>query len=362
MRPILFAVLAGMALAACEATPDDAPGAWDKPAAASFRTLTIADGGFFPETRGLQRPESGVVLPDGTVVVVDQRTGLAAVSPSGHVRPFGNFEKAGYVHVPPELAGGPNGVSFEAGGGHLLVADVFSGALYRTEIATEVTTRIYRHPYGINYAHRDSTGAIWFTQSTENAPPDSEARLFYALDAPLSDGALFRIAPAADDMPLPEPKMVLAGLEFANGFVIDETRGELFLAETVGGRVLGFKANLATGALTGRRVVATLTSPDNVELSEDGMLWVASPMANEVLQINPDTGEVRTAFSAQTAAGEAFLAEFNRRGDAGEPRLELLSPDVWEPMPGLLTGVILTPGGGPIYVSGLGDALLKLGE
>ncbi|MFN7164637.1 MAG: SMP-30/gluconolactonase/LRE family protein [Hyphomonas sp.] len=360
MRLSHFAALAGLALAACEATPADAPGTGQPQSAAAFRTLTFEDGAIFPESRGLQRPESGVVLPDGTVVVVDQRYGLAAIAPGGQVRPFGDFAKAGYVHVPPELAGGPNGVSLEAGGQHLLVADVFSGALYRTEIATEVTTRIYRHPYGINYAHRDSTGAIWFTQSTENAPPASEERLFHALDAPLTDGALFRIAPVADDMPLPEPEMVIAGLQFANGFVIDETRGELFIAETVGGRVLGFRIDVATGALTDQRVIAEVTSPDNVELASDGMLWVASPMANQVMLIDPDTGKVRTAFSAQSRAAAVFVEEFNRRAVTGEPRLELLSPDVWEPMPGLVTGVILTPGGGPVYISGLGDALLKI--
>jgi len=35
---------------------------------------------------------------------------------------------------------------------------------------------------------------------------------------------------------------------------------------------------------------------------------------------------------------------------------------MWAPMPGLLTGIILTPGGGPVYVSGLGDALIRLDE
>lgn len=29
-------------------------------------------------------------------------------------------------------------------------------------------------------------------------------------------------------------------------------------------------------------------------------------------------------------------------------------------MPGLVTGVIHTPGGGPVYISNLGDALLKI--
>ena len=30
------------------------------------------------------------------------------------------------------------------------------------------------------------------------------------------------------------------------------------------------------------------------------------------------------------------------------------------PLPGLVTGVILTPDGGPVYLSGLGNALVKL--
>ena len=40
--------------------------------------------------------------------------------------------------------------------------------------------------------------------------------------------------------------------------------------------------------------------------------------------------------------------------------LDLFAPDMWSPLPGGVTGVILTPGGGPVYVSGLGDALVKL--
>jgi len=46
--------------------------------------------------------------------------------------------------------------------------------------------------------------------------------------------------------------------------------------------------------------------------------------------------------------------------EAGEPILPLLSPEVWGPMPGLLTGVILSPGKSAVYVTGLGDALIKL--
>jgi hypothetical protein len=33
---------------------------------------------------------------------------------------------------------------------------------------------------------------------------------------------------------------------------------------------------------------------------------------------------------------------------------------MWSPLPGLITGLILTSEGGPIYLTGLGDALVKI--
>ncbi len=363
MRHYLITAFAGLALTACTPATSPAPAAVPEAATeapAAPRTLSFEDGQFFPEGRTLTRPESGVVLADGTVVVVDQVNGLTAIAPDGTVSPFGNFAVAGFTHAPPENPSGPNGVAFEPDGRHLLTADVFTGSLWRTDTQAGTTTKIYQHPFGINYAHRDSTGALWFTQSTENAPPGSEVRLFAALDAPLTDGKLFRIAPAADGAPLAAPQEILTGLQFANGFTIDEARGKLFIAETVAGHVLSYTVDLSTGALTDRAVLAAVVSPDNVEPGPDGALWVASPMTNQVLAINPDTGEARVAFSAQTEAGAAVISEYVRRGEAGEPRAELLGPDVWSPMPGLVTGVIHTPGGGPVYVSGLGNALLKI--
>jgi sugar lactone lactonase YvrE len=346
-----------LGIAACSQapTPAAAPETEPQPKVWTFEAATIV-----PADRSLVRPESGVVLADGTLIVADQRHGLIALSADGTTRPFGNFAAAGYVHAPPEAASAPNGVSFEPGKTHLLVADIFTGSLYRVDLATETTTLLYDHPFGMNYAHKDSTGAIWFTQSTENAAPDAEKRMFAAVDVAMSDGALYRIAPAAAGKPLPAPELKLSGLNFANGFVVDETRGEIFLSETVGGHVLGLEVDVGTGVLGARRVVAVVTSPDNIEQDEDGLLWVASPMSNELLQINPDTGEVRTVFHPASAAGDGLAVEFRRRVAAGEPALELLGPDVWGPLPGLMTGVILSPGSGPIYISGLGDALVKL--
>jgi hypothetical protein len=43
-----------------------------------------------------------------------------------------------------------------------------------------------------------------------------------------------------------------------------------------------------------------------------------------------------------------------------EGALELFTPALWGRLPGAATGVILTPGDGPVYVTSLGDALVKI--
>jgi len=314
----------------------------------------------FPTGRGLARPEDGVALADGRIVVADQAHGLRAIDPDGSSRPFGRFAEAGYVHEPPGRAGGPNGVSLESDGAHVLVADVFTGAIYRVNVASEATEVVYRHAFGVNAARRDGTGALWFTQSTENAGPDSEARLFAVVDVPVPDGALFRIGPVAAGEPLPEPVRVVSGLYFANGFAIDENTGHLYLAETGRDRVYAFHVGLATGELSDRRVVAEVMTPDNLEVDDAGRLWIVSPIRNEIVVVDPPSGEKRSVFRAGGATSDRISAEWQRRGAAGEPRLDLMTPDTWAPLPGLLTGVILSPGDGPVYLGGLGDALVRL--
>jgi hypothetical protein len=40
--------------------------------------------------------------------------------------------------------------------------------------------------------------------------------------------------------------------------------------------------------------------------------------------------------------------------------MDLITPALWTPLPGILTGVIVGPGNGPVYITGLGDALIRL--
>jgi len=106
--------------------------------------------------------------------------------------------------------------------------------------------------------------------------------------------------------------------------------------------------------------VANVPTPDNIELEESGRLWVASPIANALLVVDPESGEWSTAFHPQTAEHERLMVEWKRRRESGEPLLELFGPDMWSPLLGLLAGMILTSDGGPVYLTGLGDTLVKL--
>lgn len=318
------------------------------------------NGTVYPATKGLVRPEDGVALPDGRIIVADQPHGLRLINADQTIRPFGRFAAAGYVHAPPAEAA-PNGVAFTPDGKHLLVADVFTGAIYRVNIATEATERVYTHPFGVNTAVADSSGAIWFTQSTRNAAgPTSHPRLFEPFNSYSADGALYRLPPPGADGKRGAPRLVLDGLSFANGIAIDEARGEFYLAETNKDQVTAFALSVKHGTLSNPRKLASVMTPDNIELDGEGHLWAASPVQNALVVIDLATGKTDFAFRMQTAAGDQAIETWRQRGLTGLARLDVLTPAVWGTMPGLITGVILTPGKGPFYVSGLGDALVKV--
>ena len=300
-------------------------------------------------------PEDGIALPDGRLIVTDQAHGLRMVQTDGSSAPFGDLASAGYVHRPPEHNGGANGVSLEPDGTHLLLTDGLYGEIYRVDIATGAAEVVYRHRYGVNSAVRDSRGAIWFTQSTANT---DEARMWAAVDAPVADGALLRLA-SHDGRLADTAEVVVDSLLFANGLVIDEQAGHLYIGETIGNRVLRYRVDLDAGRVSERTVVADIAA-DNVELDGEGHLWVVDPLNNEVVVLTTATGARSTVFHVQTPEQEALIAEFLRRGEAGEPRMELFTPALWAPLPGPITGVIVGPGTGPVYITGIGDALIRL--
>ena len=323
-------------------------------ASPAFDSTTV-----FPADRSLNRPEDGVALADGRLLVADQASGLRLVEVDGSSKPFGEMVAQGYRHQPPEHNGAANGVSLEPDGAHVLVADVFGGAIYRVDISSGATEKLYQHRYGINTAVRDSRGSVWFTQSTANSSAEAEAHLLASLDRPDREGALLRLA-SKNGRLAAEAQVVLDSLGFANGVVIDEPHGQLYVSETNGRRVLRYRVDLSRGTLSERTVVVDSVDADNLELDGEGNLWIADPLSNTMLVVHTVSGVRKTFFRSQTAAQRQIVDEFVRRGQTGEPRLQLITPAISEPLPGMITGVILGPAGGPVYLTGLGNALLKL--
>lgn len=329
------------------------------PAAAALPSWTFEPAMAFPADRSLMRPEDGVALPDGRLIVVDQVHGLRLIQTDGTSEPFGEMAAAGYQHNPPSHPGGANGISLEPGGTHALIADIFGGAIYRVDVTSGATDKVYQHTYGINAAIRDSRGTIWFTQSARNTPEEGEGRMWAAVDIPTAEGAVLRLE-MDGDRPRAAAQVVVDSLFFANGLAMDEANGDLYVAEIVAARVWRFRVDPTTGTLGERSLFADSVAADNLELDQAGNLWMVSPLSGEVIIASTATGERHTAFRSQTPAQAEAMAEFMRRGEAGESRLSLLTPDLWAPLPGLITGVILPQGGGPAYLTTLGDALIRL--
>ena len=316
----------------------------------------LSEGMKFPEGEKLSRAEDGVMLADGTLIVADQRYGLIRIELSGKVSPFGNFEALGYEHNPPKVDSGPNGVHLTPNKQYVVTADVFNGKIYKTSIQENSSEIIYAHKYGANTAREDSTGSLWFTQSTEN---QSAERLFGALNKAIPDGALYRL-PISKDGTLSKPELVLENLYFANGFYIDEKRGKFYLSETMKNRVLAFDLDVSSGSLSNQTTLAVMPTPDNMELNGEGQLWVASPLSNQIYSVDPENGESFVVFDAQTQDGHNNVEEGIRRIEMGNGFAGLLTPELIGEMPGLLTGMILGDSSQPFYVANLGSALIKV--
>ena len=317
---------------------------------------TISDGLEYPENRPLSRAEDGVILADGTLIVADQRYGLAKIDLSGKVSPFGNFEALDYEHNPPKVESGPNGVHLSPDKKYVLTADVFNGKIYKSSIETNSTEILYSHEYGVNTARQDTTGAVWFTQSTEN---QNEERVFEALDRAIPDGALYRLPNSEDEM---IPELIIDELYFANGFYIDEKRNKFYLSEMMKNRVLEFDLDLSTGKLSNQTTLASIPTPDNMELNHDGKLWVASPLSNQILAIDLESGNTSIVFDAQTEVGLENLQKGLQLMDNGEGFAGLITEQLFVEMPGLLTGMIIGNSSQPFYVANLGSALIEVSK
>jgi sugar lactone lactonase YvrE len=305
----------------------------------------------FPGDGSLNRAEDGVSLPDGSVIVVDQISGLRLIEKNGKSRPFGDFASAGFIHNPPDQIPGPNGVVLQAGGTHLLMSDVFTGKLYQVDIATEEVEMFYNHPYGVNTLYSDGSGAIWFTQSAKSTNVNE---LFQAIDLPIPTGAVYRMADIDS-----EPVKLIDSLYFANGITMDQSEQYLFVAETMMDRIQSFKINLSQGEIIDQDMAAFVPAPDNIMIDHKGRLVVALPLFNQVMALNLERKNIQVLFDGSTTENRKITQEWMLRSQLGMERLELLTPELSNPLPGLVTGMFYSNDKKALYISSLGNDLLR---
>jgi len=314
--------------------------------------LTYQKENLFPGDGSLLRAEDGVSLEDGRIIVVDQAKGLRLIEKDGSNRPFGNFSEAGFLHLPPEQIAGPNGMILEHHGQHMLMSDVADGKIYRINVATEKVEMIYDHPYGVNTIYRDKTGALWFSQSAESI---NLGEMFQAANLPVPTGAIFRMADLKSS-----PVKILDSLYFANGITMDKDEKHMFVAETMMDRVHKLEVDNKTGEVNYIGVVANVGTPDNLLIDKEGRLIVASPLYNQVIAIDFNNHSQHIIFDGSTKDNLKSTNEWHRRSRLGMERLELISPDLFSPLPGLLTGMFFSNDGQKLYITNIGNDLLKI--
>ena len=305
----------------------------------------------FPGDGSLLRAEDGVALADGRIIVVDQAKGLRLIEKDGSNRPFGNFADAGFVHLPPEQIASPNGMVLEHDGTHILMSDVADGKIYRINVSTEKVEMIYDHPYGVNTIYRDKTGALWFSQSAEST---NLGEMFQAANLPVPTGAVFRMTNLKS-----APVKIMDSLYFANGITMDKDEKHLYISETMMDRVHKLKVDTKTGETNYMGVAANVGSPDNILIDKEGRLIVASPLYNQVIAVDFKNHSQQVIFDASTKENLKVSNEWNRRSHLGMERLELFTPDLFRPLPGLLTGMFFSNDGITLYITNLGNDLLK---
>jgi sugar lactone lactonase YvrE len=316
-----------------------------------FPYFTFQKENLFPGDASLLRTEDGVSLEDGRIIVVDQAKGLRLIEKDGSNRPFGNFTTAGFVHLPPEQIASPNGVILEHDGKHLIVSDVADGKIYRINVASEEVEMIYDHPYGVNTIYRDKTGALWFSQPTKSTNMEE---LFQDVNLPVPHGAVFRMADLKS-----APTKIADSLYFANGITMDKDEKQLFVSETMMDRVHVFEVDVNSGVTKYTGVAANVGSPDNILIDQEGRLIVASPLFNQVVAVDFENHSQYIIFDGSTKDNLKITNEWNRRSHLGMERLELLSPDLFLPLPGLITGMFFSNDGKTLYITNLGNDLLK---
>jgi arylesterase/paraoxonase len=101
-------------------------------------------------------------------------------------------------------------------------------------------------------------------------------------------------------------QVVVSGIALANGVNLSKDGKTFYLASTLGGALLTYDRDPATGALSNQRSLALGTAPDNVERAADGTLWIgAHPQVLKLLAYASDATKPSPAQVLKVTPGAA---------------------------------------------------------
>ena len=237
---------------------------------------------------GLKFPEGPIAMPDGSVVLVEIARGtLSRVLPNGS------------VEVIAQLGGGPNGAAIGPDGkcyvcnnggfkwierdGRLYPGeqpdDYRGGSIQRVDLATGKVETLYsacdgRRLCGPNDIVFDRTGGFWFTDHGKTRARDRDRTgVFYAH----ADGS--RITEA------------IFPLEGPNGIGLSPDESELYVAETVPGRLWAYKLTAPGQASSSERRllpgIAGFYMYDSLAVDSAGNVCVATLINGGISIVSP---------------------------------------------------------------------------
>ena len=242
--------------------------------------------------RGLRFPEGPIAMPDGSVVLVEIARGtLSRVTANGS------------IEVIAELGGGPNGGAIGPEGkcyvcnnggfkwierdGRLYPGeqpdDYTSGSIQRVDMATGKFETLYescdgRRLCGPNDIVFDRSGGFWFTDHGKTRPRDRDRTgVFYAQ----ADGSAIAEA--------------IFPLEGPNGIGLSRDEDELYVAETMPGRLWAYKIT-APGQVGERRLLEGISGfymYDSLAVDAAGNVCVATLINGGISILSPGGFEPR---------------------------------------------------------------------
>jgi len=242
-------------------------------------------------TSGLQFPEGPVALPDGSVVLVEIKTGVVT-----RVHADGRRETVA------KTGGGPNGAAIGPDGklyvcnnggfewsdvGGILLpgnqpADYAGGSIQRVDLATGALETLYTecdgHPLrGPNDLVFDRAGGFWFSDLGKTRPRDRDrGGIYYALP----DGSSIR--------------EVVYPLDSPNGVGLSPDGRRLYAAETHTGRVFYWDLEapgvIAAESQQSRLLVGLpgMQLLDSLAVDSEGHVCVATLINGGITRISPD--------------------------------------------------------------------------